>query len=209
MSPDELLQKGHTKAQKWIKHFSQVTNEKGVLLPIVLKKSDATLWYAMEDNEKALMTTILNPNRRLFVSRFNQPTFIDQRFISINPNTEMSNAEVELNHALLNSLIGLFFIEAVGFGRGLGVLDINSKSFSNILILNGDLLTTEQKENIVQHFKVLKLRQPLDLDEELRSEDRIKFDQVVFEAFDIARFYEGIKNSLLSMYVTRLFVIEK
>ncbi|MBU1142348.1 MAG: N-6 DNA methylase [Firmicutes bacterium] len=208
-TPDELFQKGHIKAQKWIEHFSQVTNEKGVLLPIVLKKSDASLWYAMEDNEKAVMTTILNPNRRLFVSRFSQPTFIDQRFISINPITDMKNSEVELNHALLNSLVGMFYIEAVGFGRGLGVLDINSKSFSNILMLNCDLLTTEQKDNIVQHFKVLKLRQPLDLDEELRSEDRLAFDQVVFEAFDIARFYESIKSSLLSMHTTRLSVIEK
>ena len=65
----------------------------------------------------------MNPDKKICIYKFNELTFVNQRLISIRPN---KNVDTELLHALINSIYCTSQIEAIGFGRGAGVLDINA-----------------------------------------------------------------------------------
>jgi len=112
--------------------------------------------------------------------------------------------DIDLSQALLNSVLGIFFIEALGFGRGLGALDLSSTRMKNSLqILNSDLLSDKQKDDIKKKFAVLKNREILPILDELRSSDRKEFDDVVFDAFGISEYRDNIIGSLKTLYNIR------
>ncbi len=114
------------------------------------------------------------------------------------------NVDIELAHALLNSLLGIFFIEMLGFGRGEGVLDLSaSKLQESLKMLDYNLLSQTQKEAIIESFKHLLHRNVKPLLQELGSEDRISFDRTVLNAFNISNQETNIKASLLDLYNIR------
>lgn len=114
------------------------------------------------------------------------------------------NVDIELAHALLNSLLGIFFIEMLGFGRGEGVLDLSaSKLQESLKMLDYNLLSQTQKETIIESFKPLLHRNVKPLLQELGSEDRISFDRTVLNAFNISNQETNIKASLLDLYNIR------
>lgn len=90
-------------------------------------------------------------------------------------------------------MLDMFFIEGTGFGRELGVLDINARNISDSFMLNPNYLTDEQATAIVQAFQPIKNRQVFDTETELQQEDRINFDHVVLKAFGIGNYYDKIK----------------
>ena len=102
------------------------------------------------------------------------------------------------------SIIGIFFIEASGFGRGDGVLDLSKDKLEKSFMLNPDILSDKSKNNILKAFSVLKKRKILPIEQELKMPDRIKFDNEVLKAYNICGLYGKIKNSLLEMVATRL-----
>lgn len=191
-------------ALNWIESFENLTNEKGVPLPISLRLPGVE-WYTMLPNNLAEIVTALNPGDRLFFSRFINPSFVNQRLISLfRRNT---NIDLELCHALLNCTSSLFFIEALGFGRGEGVLDLTASKFKKgMQILNPDQVTSSQRSRIISSFNVLLQRNTLPITEELTKEDRRTFDLEVLNTFGISNLYERIKSSLLTLYNIRLAV---
>ncbi len=100
----------------------------------------------------------------------------------------------------------MFYIEAVGFGRGLGVLDINKGSINNAFMLNPDMVNEDYRVLIVERFNPILEREIKTTEEELEQEDRKSFDKTVLKAFGIENYYESIKSSLLSMQKSRLSV---
>ena len=138
MELDELEGQGCLGALRWIQSFARETNEKGKLLPEVLAHTNMK-WYELTTDEEAEIFTMMNPDNRMFYAKFRQPTFINQRLIGLRRKRKTDN--LDLIHALLNSILSLFYIEAVGFGRGLGVLDINKESISRCYMLNPELLS--------------------------------------------------------------------
>jgi len=50
-------------------------------------------------------------------------------------------------------------------------------------ILNPDLLTDEQKNNIIRKFNILKGREIKNIDEEFNLNDRIEFDKYVLSCY--------------------------
>jgi len=139
---DELEEQGYLGALAWIRRFVNETNETNKPLPEVLARAGMQ-WYELTTDEEAEIFTMMNPDDRMFYAKFNQPTFINQRLIGLKRKCVTDN--LNLLHALLNSILSLFFIEAVGFGRGLGVLDINKDSISKCYMLNPTLLNENQK----------------------------------------------------------------
>lgn len=105
-------------------------------------------------------------------------------------------------------MLDMFFIEGTGFGRGLGVLDINARNISDSFMQNPNYLTDKQATAIVQAFQAIKNRQVFDTETELQQEDRINFDHIVLKAFGIDNYFDKIKESLLSMQKTRRNVRE-
>ena len=107
-------------------------------------------WYEMKANEVAQFFTMMNPDSRFFFGKFEEPTFINQRLIGLQ--VKDATLDMELIHALLSSVLMKFFVEAVGFGRGLGVLDINKESVAKCFMLNPSLLSLECASEIKEQF---------------------------------------------------------
>lgn len=190
-------------ALRWIKKFENVVNGTGKPLPDVLAKRNMH-WYEMKDTSTTEIFTMMNPDKRLFFAKFNEPTFINQRLIGLRKKVEY--ADIDLNHALLNSILGMFYIEAVGFGRGLGALDINKDSINNAFMLNPKMVSDDDRTRIIECFNPILEREIKSTQEELGQEDREIFDKAVFKAFGIEDYYERVKKSLISMQASRLSV---
>ena len=199
-SKDELRQLGHIGALNWIEKFENIRNGTGKLLPKALKRS-GSFWYEMDDATKADFVTALNPDKRLFVSKFDESTFVDQRFTRML--MKDTNISKDLLHALLNSLFGMFAIEAIGFGRGLGVLDASSTKLKNMYIINPQIISNADALEIVELFEKIKNRNVMDTEDELKDSDREKFDRKILKAIGHEELYDAIKGSLLSMQYTR------
>lgn len=200
---ESLTTGNKTGALMWIKKYENAVNGVGKPLPSVLEKRNMR-WYEMKDTSTTEIFTMMNPDKRLFFAKFNAPTFVNQRLIGLRKKDEYP--DIELNHALLNSMIGMFYIEAVGFGRGLGVLDINKDSIKNSFILNPKLVSRSDRDLILESFKPLLEREIMTTQQELHQKDREIFDITVLRIFGIEDYYQPIKKSLLSMQKARLSV---
>lgn len=200
MSLCELEKLGHDGALEWISKFTDQRNGVGKPLPSVLKRKGME-WYELQDNEIAEIFTMMNPDQRLFFAKFETPSFVNQRLIGLTHKS--SYPDEELNHALLNSMFTMFYIEGSGFGRGLGVLDVNKESVSNCYMLNPKLVDASDRNKILMAFEKVKARKILKVSEELCDTDRLAFEHEVLRSFGIDEYFDKIKFSLLSMQETR------
>lgn len=204
-SQKELLELNHIGALDWIKLFEIQTNTIGKPLPEVLSNRSGGYWYTMKPNTLADLVISMNPGDRLFFARFGKPTFVNQRLIRLTKLKE--DIDLDLVHALLNSIVGLFFIEAIGFGRGEGVLDLNSTKINNSMrILNPTIIASSHRESIVTSFDRLLTRNILPIEQELEMQDRKDFDNEVLKAFGLLDIYNQVKDSLLTLYRIRTTV---
>lgn len=200
LSVEELQNKGYVGALSWIEKFKDQRNGVGKPLPDVLKRSNM-FWYEMRASELAEVFTMMNPDQRLFFAKFDAPSFVNQRLIGLTHKQEYS--DTEFNHALLNSIITLFYIEASGFGRGLGVLDINKDNIANCFMPNPDTFTKESRDRILDRFRRIKDRGIMNIKDELQDVDRILFEKEVLRGLGVEEYFERMRNSLLSMQQTR------
>ncbi|MCD7785737.1 MAG: N-6 DNA methylase [Oscillospiraceae bacterium] len=200
MSINELNRLGHTGALEWISKFEDQRNGVGKPLPEVLKRTDMQ-WYELKDNEIAEIFTMMNPGQRLFFAKFENPSFINQRLIGLTHKEAFPDEE--LNHALINSIFTMFYIEASGFGRGQGVLDINKDSISNCYMLNPNLVSPSDRTRILTAFENVKDRDIMKVADELNDMYRLNFEHEVLRSFGIDDYFDNIKTSLLSMQETR------
>lgn len=203
-SIEELEQVGDFGALNWINRFKHDVNGVGRPLPEVLRRRGMH-WYEMkEDGAIAEFVTSINPEKRLFWARLEEPSFINQRLTGLNKiNNELDS---DLLHALLNSILGKFFIESSGFGRGLGALDTSKNNIENTFMLNPFLVSNDDKINIINAFDVVKREKVNDTLIDIQGEEVKGFDLIVLEAFGIKEYYEEIKNSLEKMMKARLSV---
>ena len=198
---DELIALGHNGAINWINRFKQLTNTNGKPLPEILYQK-YSFWYEFKPTAFANLIVSINPDERIFVAKLSKQSLVNQRLISFSSIKE--NVDIDLCHALLNSLLGIFFLEGQGFGRGMGVLDLNStKLGNNLSMLNPDLLKEQDKKNIKNLFKPILAREIYPLPKELIMEDRIIFEEAILNSYSIIGIKEDIKNALLKMYQIR------
>lgn len=164
-------------------------------------------WYELQDNEIAEIFTMMNPDKRLFFSKFETPSFVNQRLIGLRHTQKYTDKE--LNHALLNSMFTMFYIEASGFGRGLGVLDINKDSIAKCYMLDPAKVSKTNRTKILTAFNKLLSRDVKNVSDELFEDDRIEFEHIVLQSYGIDNYFEQIRSSLLSMQATRATAKEK
>lgn len=203
-SKEELTQMGHIGALNWINKFETQENERGI--PLIKSLARAGIhWYTMLPQTMGEMVTSINFGDRLFFARFDEPTFVNQRLVRFTRKT--ASVDTRLCHALLNSILGMFYIEAMGTGRGEGALDLSKDKIENDLrIINPDLISTENKESILKLFSTLEQREILPLEKELIQEDRIAFDDAVLSSIGFSDHRNEIKEALLSLYRIRTSV---
>lgn len=202
---DELKALNHQGALNWINKFESSVNKTGKPLREVLAKSNLK-WYEMKpDNSLAEFITSINPGQRIFWSKLDKPSFINQRLIGLNIISSDKYSK-DLMLALLNSILGLFFIEASGFGRGLGALDLQKNNIEKSYVLNPDLLSNHQINLIINSFKNLGDNIPKDIRNSIIDPKRVEFDKTVLKCFGLEEIYLEIRKSFLYMINTRLSV---
>ena len=141
---------------------------------------------------------------RLFSGRLDPPAFVDQRLIQLNP---LDDVDIGLCHALLNSSIGMFIIEALGFGRALGALDLNKDRIETFMhILDPSALDPKLVEQIKTAFAPLLERKLFNLADEIERQDRQYFDDAIIEVFDLKVSREAVYESLRELVSIRLSV---
>lgn len=202
---DQLEERGHEGALAWIERFENATNETGQPLVEVLARARLH-WYEMNENATADLVTLINPDERMFVARFANPTFIDQRFTGLQAK---QGTDAPLIHALMNSAIGVYYIEAIGFGRGLGVLDLNTTRVrNNLRVLDPGRLNAAQRKRILAAFEPLLNRPPAGFEDETGAADRRHFNEVVFAEYGVHDALEAVETSLLELFQIRKSVQE-
>lgn len=192
---DQLKEDGEEGTLKWIRKFSDNNYE-----PIP-KSINYSPWYQMPSTNRADLVTSENPDKRLFIAELSESILVDQRLIAMKYKDSVANRD--LVFALLNSLYGMFAIEANGFGRGQGVLDISKTGFQKIYMINPNLISKEDSEEIIELFSKIKNRDVMDIQDELSNKDRQAFDKKVLQSIGHEELYDCIKESLLSMQHTR------
>ncbi len=202
---EEELMSSYPGAWNWIKRFEGIKNGKGKPLTQILA-SKKIRWYEMLPNEVVPIFTMMNPDARIFFGRFEKPSFINQRLIGFKPKDK--NLDIELCHALMNNVLMKFFIEAVGFGRGLGVLDINKDGIASCYMLNPDKLSSSKKDIIKSAFKTILDKDIDTVESELSDPDWISFNKTVLESYGVQSYYNQIVKSLKSLRKIRYTVKE-
>lgn len=205
-SIEELENLGHNGAIAWINSFENQRNGTNRLLPEVLAKPNMH-WYEMSTENMADFVANVNYDKSLFIAKFENRSFIDQRMIGFSVKEEHQQENKTLYLALLNCTVSLFLIESFGFGRGLGALDLRATKFErDFKILSPNTLTSDQKLQIIELFRPIMQRNRLPLEQELESADRITFENALMEIYEISDYYEPIKNSLKQLYQIRFAV---
>ncbi len=194
----ELKNLGHTGALNWIERFATKEN-------IEKLGKGGRIWYSMEADELADLVMSINYGERLFVARVNPPAFADQRLIPFEP---IENTDVELCHALLNSTISMFIIEGMGFGRGLGVLDLSKDRIESYMhVLDPGILNQSEADRVKSAFLPLLKRDVLDVADELEQADRQVFDDLIIEVYKLNVNRQHIYDCLLSLVEIRITAI--
>jgi hypothetical protein len=198
---EELISLGHRKTLDWINRY------KGHINQSVPNKD--TFWMnlgngSFSGNEKIRLFTGMNPEQRIFYGLLDEPAQINQRTIGFNPLTDSVN--LPLCHALLNSVVGVFYAEATGFPKGLGALDNRAENVKNILMLDPRRLSASKASKVLEAFKPLLNRKIMSTLQEYEREDRLNFERIVAECFGYVALFERIKNSVLDMQRVRLSV---
>lgn len=204
LSMPDLRRANHNGAINWINKFKHQYNGTRKPLPEVLQAQalDGEYWYTMSDSRMANLVASMNFDKRIFIAKLDVESFVDQRFTRFT--VLDSSTDIELAHALLNSLLGIFFIESLGFGRGLGALDLSSTRMKkNLQMLNPLLLNNEQIQDIKDRFNLFKDREIEDITQEIEDQTRKDFDMAVLRAYEIEDFYDSIKDSFLFLYKMR------
>ena len=196
---DELAARGDAGAVAWIRRFENVRNGTNRPLPEVLAEAapPGGYWYEMRADRLAELVIPMGYGSRLYVGRLDPPAFVDQRLIALDAKDA---TDTDLVHALLNCTLGLLMIEAIGFGRGLGVLDLNKDRIEKSLhVLNPSIIDKAARDSIVAAFQPLIEREILEVADELEQDDRIAFDDTVHRAFDIEVDREVVYSALLAL----------
>nr|WP_315418016.1 N-6 DNA methylase [uncultured Pedobacter sp.] len=196
----ELTELGHTGALQWIRKFNTPEN--------IRKLSRANLlWYQMDAEEISDLVMFINYGDRLFAGRVEPPAFSDQRLVPLKP---IGEVDIDLYHAILNSAISMFIIEGMGFGRGLGALDLSSdriKQYMHVLDVNA--LSPESIQDIKDAFHPITTRTIMpSIADELEQHDRINFDNVLLSAFNIEVRRQTIYDCILTLVGMRLTALQ-
>lgn len=199
-SKKELQSLGHKKTLAWISKFEGNLNKS-------MPNKD-TFWNNIADgtfsgSSDIRLFTGMNPEQRIFYGLLDKPAKINQRAIGFIPHT---NVNLELCHALLNSIIGVFYTEAVGFPKGLGALDNCSKNVEKMYMLNPSLLSDTDVKLILAAFQPLLKREIMTTQQEYAQADRLAFETVVANCFGYTQYFNQIKDCVLEMQRVRLSV---
>ena len=204
LSPEDLKLPENISAKKWIDSFAKKNNKAGKPLTTSLKIANGE-WYQFKIKAYADFVLPLNPDTRLYTVRTLTKTALNQRLICLSLKKNYEN-DIAFIHALLNSTVSMLMIEMLGFGRGLGVLDITStKIKTGFWIFDPSLFTKDARSKVIDAFMPLLKRKVKAVPEEINEEDRRLLDKTILSeiGIDYSIYGNKIYDSLLNLYNIR------
>ncbi len=188
-------------AYNWIMSFTTTMNTNGSKTIPESCSGHKPFWYSLNPKTANIITAV-NPYKRLFFTYSSKPFAVDQRLVAIKVNDDDN---IQLISALLNSVVSLISIELMGTSRNLGALDLNANYFKSLKILNPQNLSQAQKEEILTAFTPLTQRDIFEIFDEINMLDRINFDKVILQIFEIDEtILESLYNLLISLVHERI-----
>ena len=113
--------------------------------------------------------------------------------------------DVELIAALLNSVITFLILEMRGTSRNLGALDLNADFLKQLKMLNPNLLSKKEVDEIISTFRPIKNRTINSVMEEVTRTDRRNFDATILRCFGLdEKLLENLYNILISAVNDRI-----
>ena len=193
-------------ARSWVRRFENAQNTNGTQTIQQACSGHRPFWYSLRPKQASIVTAI-NPYERFFFSFSTTPFTIDQRLIAMRV---QSGYDVELVAALLNSAITFLTLEMRGTSRNLGALDLNANYLKQLRILNPDLLSEQQRTDILTAFQSLKHRRIESIFAEVQKQDRINFDKTILRNFGIdENLLESIYSLLTNSVDDRISIKDK
>jgi len=211
-SKEQLQRMEHNGALEWIEKFENARNGKAVLLPEALTRSGLK-WYEIAESSMTDFVMMMNPDQRHLVARCPEPAIVDQRLIRVNLNPSLDSHDERAKsflHAILNSSLSYLYFELIGFGRGLGALDLNPTMIGKKFhILDPLGITEEQMDAVIEAFKPLLARPVLSVEEEIRQTDRIHFEESLLSLYGFEDKADEVRSLLFSMASNRKTVARR
>lgn len=202
---EELTNEGHLHALNWIESFEEARNNKGELLPSTLERRGLK-WYEIADSSYTDFVMMMNAGERHFVARCPEPSIVDQRFIRLNAVEDFADSiTLKCLHAIMNSSLTYLYFESIGFGRGQGALDLNPTLIKKFLrVFNPNQLDEEQKCQLVSSFAPLLERDVCPIHQEINMPDRIQFENLLMNLYDVADKADVVRSLLLRLVTKRV-----
>lgn len=198
---DELIALGHKKTVDWINRYAGRLNQSVPNKELFWQNlSGGTL----SGSQEIRLFASMNPERRIFYGLLDEPAKINQRAIGFSPLAE--DVDLALCHALLNSVVGVFYAEASGFPKGLAALDNRAENTKKIFMLDPRLLKASDAARIIKSFEPLLGRKIMATVDEYEQKDRLSFEGTVAECFGYLEHFERIVGCVLEMQRVRLSV---
>ncbi|MCL1848591.1 MAG: hypothetical protein FWF83_02820 [Clostridiales bacterium] len=198
---DEIAAKGHKKTLAWIDRYRWILNQSVPNKDSFWRNIGSGL---LSGGQRIRLFTGMNPEQRIFYGLLDEPTLINQRVIGYHPLHEDVN--LSLCHALLNTIIGVFYAEATGFNKGLGALDNRAENAKKVLMLDPAYLSDDEGNRILQAFEPLLNRDIMTTKEEYQQEDRLAFEQIVADIYGYSKILPRILDCVAEMQKVRLSV---
>lgn len=134
-------------------------------------------------------------DRRFFFCKSDSKVIEDQTFYGLI--IEDEKQDKDLIHALLNSTLTYFFLEL--FGRsslGRGAVQYAIDDYITLPIINPSSMPKNLQNDLKKKFQLIKSREILSIFNEVKREDRLEFDQLLFNwlglaAEEVEQFYES------------------
>lgn len=200
---EELDRIGHKKTRDWFKSWeSGLGANKSASANAKVNKRQGLPWYALRNLAQCRFDLGLpmNPSSRLICIRCSEPMIANQRII---PLRAKPNTDIDLCHALLNSLLFAFSTEASGVPMGLGALDNNSTTAAQQYMPDPTCVTPAARDAILSKFRPLLERNIFSLEKELTLDDRISFEHTVLQAYGLDDYYNSIVDTIVDMQEIR------
>jgi uncharacterized protein (DUF4415 family) len=180
----------------------------GVISQRAQVQARGSSWWSLPliDERAGRIAWVKGRGERHYVSALPEGVLIPDNFLFSVPPTELGDP------MLLAAMANMSWTHLMAeiFGRragGDGVLHTYIRDLNRLPILDLRLLTPTEKEGLLEAFQPLTMREVLSVSDELREEDRQRFDRValrlLFDAKDIADEHRAVERALRDLTAER------
>ncbi|MCB4409167.1 Eco57I restriction-modification methylase domain-containing protein [Latilactobacillus sakei] len=162
-------------------------------------------WFNADQEPKyADFITSINPQDRYFWSRMTPRSAVNQRVTAFRIKKSY-HKDIEVLHAILNSLPSQYMLAASGFGRGQGVTDLTKDGIIQIYIPSLDELSISDKTKIVTLWQTVKHRTVPTVMEQIDDVAWVNFNKEILKIYGVdTEVFDTMSKALVDLLKRRV-----